>query len=395
MPLGFDHEVTVPQHNYKLELHNQYRHAGESDWRHYRNSVLRSLPHKWASKEDTKMYTSHFSKTSKRDVNQESQQADAAHAREVGFFSSSDPVKGAASSGASAKKSRISKRRKSKSAKIDAIKARRGGSADAAARALERQKHANVLVVHRREGVEVLHLHTGRPLLELPLPTNMVHADLNMDGSVDRVEAVVSDHSVVRPEGHRMSDAEEANRCYAWVTTGTPPTHALFNESICQASSPMAVMMQMMVRGMRRGGEGEGNVKLLATPPVVVTRKKDRELIGAIANDSFAALYVSHKSSACAHVCACAPGANLASLHTCTTHTHTHTRIHTHTHTHTHTRTHILTYANVHGTHTVMLTQPRVILHTRTHADAYMLALGALCEGRPQHQHARCSVYDE
>ena len=43
-PLGFDHEVTTPQHNYKLELHNQYRHAGESDWRHYCNSVYLPPP---------------------------------------------------------------------------------------------------------------------------------------------------------------------------------------------------------------------------------------------------------------------------------------------------------------------------------------------------------------
>ena len=56
-PLGFDHEVTVPQNNYKLELHNQYKHVGEADWRHYRNSLLRSLPHKWVSKEDTRFYT--------------------------------------------------------------------------------------------------------------------------------------------------------------------------------------------------------------------------------------------------------------------------------------------------------------------------------------------------
>ena len=169
-PMGFDHEVTVPQNNYKLELHNQYKHAGENDWRHYRNSVLRSLPHKWSSKEDTRMYTAHFSKNAKRDIHTENQQADAAHAREVGFFSSADPVKGAASSGAARGDARIKKRRKSKSAKIDAIKDRRGGSAAAASMALHPPKHANVIVVHRKEGVEVLHLHTGRPLLELPLP---------------------------------------------------------------------------------------------------------------------------------------------------------------------------------------------------------------------------------
>jgi len=279
MPLGFDHEVTVPQHNYKLELHNQYQHAGENDWRHYRNSVLRTLPHKWASKDDTRMYTAHFSKNHKRDAQDHSQQADAAHAREVGFFASSDPVKGAGSSAATKGDSRIKKRRRSSSAKIAAIKDRRGGSADRAASVLQTPKHANVVVTHRKEGVEVLHLHTGRPLLELPLPINMVHADINKDGSVDRVEGVVSEHSVLRPFGHRVSADDEPNHCYAWVTTGTPPTHALFNESICQAQSPMAVMMHMMLKGVAgaRGGDGNGNVKLMTATPAVLKRRKDRD----------------------------------------------------------------------------------------------------------------------
>jgi hypothetical protein len=66
----------------------------------------------------------------------------------------------------------------------------------------------------------------------------MLHADINKDGTVDPVEAVVSEHSIIRPVGHRVSDADpNENHCYAWVTTGTPPTHALFNESICQVIS--------------------------------------------------------------------------------------------------------------------------------------------------------------
>ena len=276
MPLGFDHEVTTPQHNYKLELHNQFRHAGESDWRHYRNSVLHSLPHRWTTKEDTKMYTSHFTKNTKRDISRDVQHADAAPAREVGFFKSTDPIKGAAGAVA-ARDARIKTRQVSKSAKIEAVKARRGGSAEKAAHALHQSKHANVLVVHRKEGIEVLHLHTGRPLLELPLPANMVHADLNLDGSIDRVEAVVSENSIIRPEGHRVSDAEDANHCYAWVTTGTPPTHALFNESICQPISPLGVMMNLMAKGMR-GGKG-ADVKLLAAPPIVINRAKERDAL--------------------------------------------------------------------------------------------------------------------
>ena len=46
---------------------------------------------------------------------------------------------------------------------------------------------------------------------------------------------------VIRPEGHRVSDVDMRS-CSAWVTTGTPPTHALYNETICSANSPLRAM---------------------------------------------------------------------------------------------------------------------------------------------------------
>ena len=234
--------------------------------------------------------SAHFAKNHKHHARDdaEAQQADAAHARDVGFHAVSDPVRGVAQGGgAKGSGARFKHRRRATSAKIGAVQDRRGGSRDAAAKVLHPPKHANVLVAHRKEGIEVLHLHTGRPLLELPLPAGMVHTDLNKDGSVDRVEAVVSEHSVIRPEGHRVSDAEEhANQCYAWVTTGTPPTHALYNESICQPrTSPMATMMHMMFKaqqaGKGGGGDSDANLKLLAAPPAVLRRRRDREVLPA------------------------------------------------------------------------------------------------------------------
>ena len=48
---------------------------------------------------------------------------------------------------------------------------------------------------------------------------------------------------VIRPEGHRVSDVDMRS-CYAWVTTGTPPTHALYNETICSANSPLSAPWQ-------------------------------------------------------------------------------------------------------------------------------------------------------
>lgn len=54
-------------------------------------------------------------------------------------------------------------------------------------------KHAyqapNVLVAHLEEGIEAVHLYSGRTLCKLHLPTPGLHADLNGDGVLDHVQA--------------------------------------------------------------------------------------------------------------------------------------------------------------------------------------------------------------
>ena len=54
-------------------------------------------------------------------------------------------------------------------------------------------KHAyqapNVLVAHLEEGIEAVHLYSGRTLCKLHLPPSGLHADLNGDGVLDHVQA--------------------------------------------------------------------------------------------------------------------------------------------------------------------------------------------------------------
>ena len=47
----------------------------------------------------------------------------------------------------------------------------------------------NVIVAHQEEGIEVLHLYTGRTLCKMLLPPPGLHADVNGDGVVDHVQA--------------------------------------------------------------------------------------------------------------------------------------------------------------------------------------------------------------
>jgi hypothetical protein len=196
LPLRHDHEVRVPQHSYKLELHTEYRHSGELDWRLYRGSVLNSLPHVWRYKEDTRMYTAHFSRKTPRDFDRDKRNADANHAREVGLFSADDPIKGAGKSSRGGVRSARNKKDKSVKRQVlrDSAKGKR----------VTEPKKANVLVVHRMDGLEVLHLHTGRTLCQLPLPPHLTHTDINADGAIDRLEAVAGRAHQFRPEGHQV-----------------------------------------------------------------------------------------------------------------------------------------------------------------------------------------------
>lgn len=191
-----DHEILVPQHNYKLDLHTEYKHSGEMDWRAYRGSVLNTLPHIWRYKEDTRMYTAHFSRKTPRDFDRDKRNADSNHAREVGLFSADDPIKGAGKSSRAGVRS--SRNKKAKSVKRQVLRDSTKG------KRVTEPKKANVLVVHRREGLEVLHLHTGRTLCQLSLPPHLTHTDINADGAIDRLEAVTGHAHQFRQEGHQV-----------------------------------------------------------------------------------------------------------------------------------------------------------------------------------------------
>ncbi len=54
-------EQVIPQHNYRLDAASLAgRHYGQASCRDFRGSVLRSLPHRWARREDTRLALSHF-----------------------------------------------------------------------------------------------------------------------------------------------------------------------------------------------------------------------------------------------------------------------------------------------------------------------------------------------
>jgi hypothetical protein len=47
----------------------------------------------------------------------------------------------------------------------------------------------NALVAHLKEGIEAIHLYSGRTICKLLLPPHQLHADVNGDGVLDHVQA--------------------------------------------------------------------------------------------------------------------------------------------------------------------------------------------------------------
>ncbi|KAF3498133.1 hypothetical protein DY000_02055992 [Brassica cretica] len=87
-----------------------------------------------------------------------------------------------------------------------------------------------VVVAHQKEGIEAIHLPTGRTLCKLHLLEGGLHADINEDGVLDHVQAVVgsvSERTVV------SGSMEVLKPFWAVATSGVPVREKLFNVSIC------------------------------------------------------------------------------------------------------------------------------------------------------------------
>lgn len=93
----------------------------------------------------------------------------------------------------------------------------------------------NALVAHLRDGVEILHLYTGRPLCRLSLKRDVLHADINSDGVIDHLEPVAG---VYTPFSAASADQTQRRlrsqepKCRAQATSAIPPTHQV---RVCQS----------------------------------------------------------------------------------------------------------------------------------------------------------------
>ena len=234
-------EHFTPQMDYKLDLAAlggggdagmDGRHEGERPWRIFADSMLAMLPLTWRHHHDTTLHLRRFERA-RRGSHRTRRQRTAATAAARATGSHHLQLTGALLSAG---------RNNATTSSTDEISSQSPSAAP-----------PNVLVARRRDGIEVLHLYTGRPLTQLPLAAHVAHGDVNGDGSVDHVQSLSSHETNTRVlsqgaaaaaagakggkhhKGHAA--AAEALVCLALVTSGVPARDELWNASVCNLKS--------------------------------------------------------------------------------------------------------------------------------------------------------------
>ncbi|CAO2828082.1 unnamed protein product [Amaranthus hypochondriacus] len=222
-----DASMLIPQHNYKLDVHSLHsRHPGEFECREFRESILGVMPHHWDRREDTCFELAHFRRHKRKTLKKLSgKNANYPfHKPEEHHPPGKDSTK--------------------KISRFIGKAAQYAGSA--------KSKKAmpyvptitnytqlwwvpNVVVAHEKEGIEALHLATGRTVCKLHLQEGGLHADINGDGVLDHVQVVGANGA----ERTVVSGSMEVLKpCWAVATSGVPVREQLFNASICHHYSP-------------------------------------------------------------------------------------------------------------------------------------------------------------
>ncbi|KAJ6915908.1 hypothetical protein NC652_018540 [Populus alba x Populus x berolinensis] len=240
----------IPQHNYKLDVHalnsrhpgeiSFLRHVTQFECREFRESILGVMPHHWDRREDTVLQLSHFRrhkrKTSKKSNGKNSNYP--FHKPEENHPPGKDTTKKISNLIGKAAKYASSTKSKKPSQYIPTI-----------TNYTQLWWVPNVVVAHQKEGIEAVHLASGRTLCKLHLQEGGLHADINGDGVLDHVQhfSFYPDHSNLaccdwllgEMEQRRLSLVEQWKCCNLvglFATSGVPVREQLFNASICHHS---------------------------------------------------------------------------------------------------------------------------------------------------------------
>ncbi|CAN6162583.1 unnamed protein product [Urochloa humidicola] len=220
-----DASVMIPQHNYKLDVHAlNSRQPGQFECREFREAILSVMPHHWDRREDTTLQLAHFRKHKRKQVKKT--QGKSAINSVNKPIEHNPPGKDASN--------RIA-RALGKAA--DMASSNKGRKTQRMMYIPTITNHTqvwwvpNVIIAHEKEGIEAVHLASGRTICKLHLTEGGLHADINGDGVLDHVQVVggngIKEQTVV------SGSMEVLKPCWAVATSGVPVREQLFNVSIC------------------------------------------------------------------------------------------------------------------------------------------------------------------
>ncbi|KAJ7953063.1 FG-GAP repeat-containing protein [Quillaja saponaria] len=217
-----DASELIPQHNYKLDVHAlNSRHPGEFECREFRESILGVMPHHWDRREDTLLKLAHFRRHKRKTLKKTPGKTTnyPFHKPEENHPPGKDSTKKISNLIGKAANYAGSAKPKKQLPYVPTI-----------TNYTQVWWVPNVVVAHQKEGIEAVHLASGRTLCKLHLQEGGLHADINGDGVLDHVQAVGGNGA----EQTVVSGSMEVLRpCWAVATSGVPVREQLFNVSIC------------------------------------------------------------------------------------------------------------------------------------------------------------------
>ncbi|KAK7367346.1 hypothetical protein VNO80_09357 [Phaseolus coccineus] len=253
-----DASQLLPQHNYKLDVHAlNTRQPGEFECREFRESILGVMPHRWARREDTLLKLAHFRRHKRKTLKRTPGKSMSYpfHKPEENHPPGKDTTK--------------------KISNIIGKAANYAGSAKS-------KKHLpyvptitnytqvwwvpNVVVAHQKEGIEALHLASGRTICKLHLQEGGLHADINGDGVLDHVQAVGGNGAEQTVASGSM---DVLRPCWAVATSGVPVREQLFNVSICHYTHFNLFQHGELYRSYSQGSE---SASLEVATPILIPR---------------------------------------------------------------------------------------------------------------------------
>ena len=188
------------------------RHFGEASCREFRESLIHELPHLWDRVGDTKIAAAHFAhhKKSKKS----SSRSSVTKKSDSRSFGDQKRFQKNGNAAARLAKSVFTAATSTGFVSVPAAKNPTTGSKQE-----RRDQKKNALVVFQEEGIEVLHIFSGRPLCKMLLPPHVLHCDIDGDGVVDHAGVSGEMGGDEHGDGAPRDEFGSAHRRSCWYGT--------------------------------------------------------------------------------------------------------------------------------------------------------------------------------